>query len=330
MPSIASPCRLGVCRFVIGALFFAIVVELPLVAQDAVFIDATGNVGIGNSNPTTTLDVSGDARIAGDLSMTGDISAEAVTARDLTTSESMSLGGYEIPGDIWSPNVLAVSGGFIGDHGFYGFSLDWNRYRTSASGVHYKSLGIKDKSGNVTADSAAISLDDQGIVISTGTNADAEERIRVRANGEITMKLRDNVGRTCKGYVLIDSNDQIYQQSGVCQSPKSPRPFDGEAANLLSLTPITYRSQGESGPIEDGYLPADVVESGLDRLVLYDEAGEPAGVDYDRMTVYVVEMLKEHHAALVRAEEENRALRSELEALRSRISVIERGKNSAK
>lgn len=96
----------------------------------------SGNVGIGISNPSTTLDVSGNIRATGTFA---------------------ALGQTPHP-DFWSGsgNGLQLSNAYIGTNGSFRSSWFWNGYRNNTAG--WTSLGI-----NSHVNTAGIELGKDGI-----------------------------------------------------------------------------------------------------------------------------------------------------------------------
>lgn len=77
------------------------------VTKDGIYVKSTGQVGIFNSSPTYTLDVSGDLRVTGDLIVGGD-SVTINTTQVVVEDKTLELGATASP-----TNLTADGGGIL-------------------------------------------------------------------------------------------------------------------------------------------------------------------------------------------------------------------------
>ena len=71
-------------------------------------------------------------------------------------------------------------------------------------------------------------------------------------------------------------------------------PITSSAVNLTIPQPVSFVFKGrEQSRRSIGYVAEDVHDLGLHRLLVYDENGEPLVVKYDRIALYLVEIVKE-------------------------------------
>lgn len=77
-------------------LSVALLTPAVLSAQGGIYVESSGNVGVGVSDPTVELDVSGDTSVDGNISATGSVDADGVITADLGTAYSASLSGVSL------------------------------------------------------------------------------------------------------------------------------------------------------------------------------------------------------------------------------------------
>ena len=84
---------------------------------------------------------------------------------------------------------------------------------------------------------------------------------------------------------------------------------------LLASRPVKYDRPNSPGHWEYGYIAEEMDSIGLSNLVFYDQKGLPENFNYEKMILYVVEVLKMHEdnlKALKESEAEVNLLKSEL------------------
>ncbi len=173
-------------------------------------ISPTGQrVGINNVSPEHALDVSGDARITGNLIVSGTLTARvtdfAVSADTLTFGDEasdtvvMNANTMTAPNGLVIDNDLYMSGGMIGIGDFSG----GGKFEVEAPSNQFKVGTSTEKlSVNVHNGSTSISTDTPTIDIANPTNILGE--LVVGSNGDITL---DNGGK-------ISSSVSVTSHSG--------------------------------------------------------------------------------------------------------------------
>ncbi len=73
---------------------------------------------------------------------------------------------------------------------------------------------------------------------------------------------------------------------------------------ILQVSPVTYNRPNSPDHWEHGYLAEDLDSIGLQPLVGYSAEGEPDYIHYDKIVLYLTEMLKMHEAIIAKQEEE--------------------------
>jgi hypothetical protein len=105
------------------------------------------------------------------------------------------------------------------------------------------------------------------------------------------------------------STGQIGYDDSTRRHKENIRPLAADWRALLEAQPMTYTRPGDPDRWEIGFIAEDFDALGLDPLVLYDEAGEPEALHYDKISLYLVEIAK--------------AQQQELEASAARIQALE-------
>ena len=160
-------------------------------------ITPTGQrVGINNVSPEHALDVSGDARITGNLVVSGTLSARvtdfAVSADTLTFGDEstdsiiMNAKTMTTPNDLEINNVLFVSASTVGVGSYSTAKLGV----TSTSNQLELGNGSQNLSISVTNDSTSISTNNS--IIDIGNNVKVLGELVVGSNGDIVL---DNAGQ---------------------------------------------------------------------------------------------------------------------------------------
>jgi hypothetical protein len=85
---------------------------------------------------------------------------------------------------------------------------------------------------------------------------------------------------------------------------------------VLSLQPKKYTDLA-SGETEIRYIAEELDEAGLGNLVIYDDEGRPNGLKYDRIAIYLVEILKGQQKRIEASEEKTALLNAAVGELRA-------------
>ena len=164
--------------------------------------------------------------------------------------------------------------------------------------VNNADLFIKSNDGNTI-------LQAFGGNVGIGTNPPTQ---KLDVNG--TARLRGISDGTIEMTgVVVDANGVLYKEisPSSIRYKKNIREIEIDPENILKLQTVRFEWK-ESGK-EDVGLIAEEVEKAVPDLVIYNDQGRPNGVRYDKLALYLLETVKE--------------LKSENDALRSRIEVLE-------
>ena len=88
------------------------------------------------------------------------------------------------------------------------------------------------------------------------------------------------------------STGDFYYSTSSERCKKDVEKLEKDFHQVLKVEPKKYVDNA-SGQKEIGYIAEEFDELGLDDLVIYDGAGRPNGLKYDRITLYLVELVKE-------------------------------------
>ncbi|NPA34253.1 MAG: hypothetical protein GXO48_04920 [Chlorobi bacterium] len=111
----------------------------------------------------------------------------------------------------------------------------------------------------------------------------------------------------------------IYYQASSAQQKKDIKPFSDQWNKVLSLEPkqFTYK---ESGHQSIGYLAEQLDSLGLKAIVQYDQNGNPISINYQLLSIYTIELLKEYNQRITELENLVRQLQMENSELKANQS----------
>jgi len=142
-----------------------------------------------------------------------------------------------------------------------------------------------------------------GDSVGIGTTAPSE---RLHVNGKVYVGSMD---ATSGGYVVRWENNRLRRETSSARYKDNIQPLDEDFARILEVAPKSFVDRG-SGEEHIGFIAEEFEQSGLEKLVIHDAEGQPDGIRYDLIPVYLLELVKE--------------LKAENEELRSRVAVLER------
>ena len=211
---------------------------------------------------------------------------------------------------------LHVNGDYYGKGHVYLHAYEGD----GSSGTAY--LQARDTSGN-----SSIALQ-----LRTQSGGVTKDTLRINSNGKVgigttnpqaTLHVQGNLiatGLTFGDYrnAQYDSRDgRFYYDDSTRRHKRNIQDLDDDFSKILKVTPKTYTRPAAPERWELGYIAEDFDELGLAKLVDYDEEGRPDAINYEKMILYVVEILKKHEEELAGVRSENQRLREELAAIRS-------------
>jgi len=196
--------------------------DLPIITNNVerVRITATGNVGIGTSSPTATLDVVGTAQVSGNTSVGGNLSVggNGSVTGNLTVAGNTTLG--DAAGNVVTVNAGTVSLPNIPSGSTATEVLVWNTgnvQRRSASGL-ISGFAWLLTGNSITGTEFLGTTNAQPLVIRT----DNTERMRITAAGNVGIGTANPTERlqVSDGNIAITNTDgtarelRLYEPSG--------------------------------------------------------------------------------------------------------------------
>jgi hypothetical protein len=97
--------------------------------------------------------------------------------------------------------------------------------------------------------------------------------------------------------LVINSSGGIGTKLSSLRFKENVEPLKDDFHKILTLEPksFSYRDSGDEGI---GYMAEDLDDAKLGRLVSYDSDGKPLSIDYKMMSIYLLEVLKEHQQVI--------------------------------
>lgn len=142
-----------------------------------------------------------------------------------------------------------------------------------------------------------------GIGVSTGTSAldilNGSATIRGTNAGLAIRTLGTGTGTA----LVVDANGNILRDSSSKRYKKEIRDFKEGFHKILGARPMEYLIKNER---QIGYIAEDFKELGLDSLIVYDNEGRPDAIKYDRIVLYLVEIIKDQQSRIQRLEDRSR------------------------
>lgn len=294
------------------------------------YIDTTGNVGIGGSNPATnpSLYVNSDGNVGiGTASPTAFLhvyststSASDDWLRIGSTNEDAILRIYGSRGNLAFRSSQSATNTDVIDfgNGVGGtFSGGSNFFLINPNSVADDSWIFNVREGN-TSRFAITGAGDVGIGTTApeaGFDVGRTAWLRGSAGGSSGLYVDSSgqvgIGTTAPGSefaigniqtgtgtpLVIDSSGNVWKDGSARKYKTNIESFTTDFAKILDLKPVSYDFK-ETGMHTIGYIAEDVDAAGLKDLVVYDTAGQPDGIKYDRMAVYLLEVVKEQQKSI--------------------------------
>ncbi len=134
-------------------------------------------------------------------------------------------------------------------------------------------------------------------------------------------------------YIGDKANMQYNKSTGEIGYDNSSRRYKSNITELeddwnkiLNARPVRYDRPASQGEWEFGYIAEEMDSIGLENLVFYDEQGLPDNFNYEKMILYVTELLKAHEEKIMLLESRNQEiaqLRQDLNAQTDDFASLE-------
>lgn len=127
--------------------------------------------------------------------------------------------------------------------------------------------------------------------VAIGLGPDATEKLDV--NGTARLRSMPSGSGTT---VVVDANGVLMRQSSSARYKKNVRPLEVDPAAPLALRPVRFDWK-HSGQADIGLI-AEEVAAVLPDLVVRDVAGRPDAVQYEKLSLYLLEVIQAQQKAL--------------------------------
>ena len=117
--------------------------------------------------------------------------------------------------------------------------------------------------------------------------------------------------RSSDGRFFYDNSSRRYK--------RNIQPLEDDFNLILQAQPKTYTRPDDPDRWEVGYIAEEMDSLGLNKLVSYDEGGVPDGFNYEKMILYVNEILKLQKADRESKEQEIASLKQSKEQLQAQL-----------
>jgi len=252
------------------------------------FIDPSGNVGIGMTGPSYKLEVDG-----------------SLYAQTVDTGQ----GNNEVyPMDQPLRTVDSVAFSTVntgqGDNELYAMNQN---VRTSDNPTFNR-----------------VHLSDYGTALGGfhvgGTSDPGTDNLTV--DGQVYVPNMENAG-AATAYEVLWQSDKLVKgniSSSSARYKEDIRPLQDDFNRILQAQCRSFVFK-ESNEDEIGFIAEEFAALGLDNLVIYRE-GRPDGIKYDKVPLYLLEVLKDQAKTTEQLKAENRSLTERLEALERAVQQL--------
>ena len=91
---------------------------------------------------------------------------------------------------------------------------------------------------------------------------------------------------------------EIGYDTSTRRDKRNITPLIDDFGKILQLQPRKYTRPQQPGAWEIGYIAEEAKSLGLDHLIFYDEDNHPDGINYRKLCLYLVEIVREHERRL--------------------------------
>lgn len=318
-------------------------------ADFRLFLEDGGNVGVGTNNPSNPLTVEGNADFTanvgiGTASPTGKLHlsdlGDILLILDADTNNS---------GETDNPRIeLRQDGNYvIGGLGYEG--EDGQTFTNSLSNALYLVNDYNSTLQLGTNNTARLTITGDGKV---GINTIDDIPSTLTVNGGVTIESAmltrgyvwfrntggeynfENIAHSDRGNMQYEpSNGRLFYDSSSRKHKRNITPLQDDFYKILNAQPKTYTRPEFPGRWEIGYIAEEFDELGLNNLVYYRKAGknpegelanpddgidvgDPQGVNYRKISIYLVEIVRDQQEKLEEFDREIEQLKKDIQALK--------------
>lgn len=252
---------------------------------------------------------------AGSFSTSGSISTETLTASGIVSSassfsnssysNSVFLAGAGAAGMVTDNNIFAgyqagLSTTTGGDNIFMGYKAGYSNESGSNDIFIGQNAGYNQTAGNLliidqgvvsTGAARADIAAEQANSLIYGTFADAAANQALVVNAGTVKMPSVTTGGSGTVDLLIDANGQLWKGASSLRYKHDVQDFSDDFSKILQVQPKSF-VYNNGGP-DIGYIAEDLDAVGLTNLVNYDKEGRPDSIKYDKIPLYLLEVIKQ-------------------------------------
>lgn len=218
------------------------------------------------------LENDGSASFTGKLSILGDKLESESSVFNLLNENVLKL---NIGGDATSISIGASTGDTVINNNLT-ISKDKN---ITLTGAPKGAILFTDDKSKIASDSANLFWDTTNKRLGIGTNTPGS-RLAIA-----------NITAGTGTALVIDSSGNVFKDASSRRYKENITPFNTDFSKILDVSPVSFKYKNSTST-NIGYIAEDFHTLGLQNLVIYDHAGKPDGIKYDKLTLYIIEILK--------------------------------------
>jgi hypothetical protein len=250
-------------------------------------LSAAGNVALSGAK----LDTAGN-----NITGNGGYTIENTSSGDLTLS---AAGNVKLD----TLNSLDVNGNDITSTGGYTIEVTGNSNDLILDATNQVKLRTD------------LDFDFNNDIFSNGTKAIGFADDSGTTDGVVSLP---NIGTGSNNSLHIKSNGVLVENTSSARFKTNIRDLSASTDRVLDLQPRRYERE-DSGGQETGLI-AEEVDEILPEIVTYDEDGDPYGVQYETLGVFLIPEVDENRERITDIEDETADLEADLDAKDARIA----------
>jgi hypothetical protein len=265
-------------------------------ATEQMRITSAGNVGIGTTSPSVSLDINSSV---GDIGLLVRGSANSpkmlmihAEGGNSTTDVKAGIGFSNHGGSSWSSQAIGSLRRSSNGFGDLLFMLRNNTNGVDVTTADEKMRITAEGNLGIGTTSPGTKLDVSGVITATGGNSTNWNT--AYGWGDHAGQYLPITGGTVGGAVTINGplvvNGTITENSSI-NLKENVKESEGNLDKVLNLRPVEYNKIGSQNK-ELGLIAEEVGEV-YPEFVQYDENGNPIGVHYSRLTAALIGAVKE-------------------------------------
>lgn len=113
--------------------------------------------------------------------------------------------------------------------------------------------------------------------------------------------------------IYFEASGEIGYNTSSRRFKTNIKTWDEDWSKLLQIRPVIYGRHATPDIPEIGYIAEELDSIGLNSVVGYDQKGQPLYINYDKLVIYLTEIVKQHHADLAEKQKEINRLTAAME-----------------